>query len=107
HYGSSATPIDYGANDATTLGVPGVNISGQPFTSGQVAVTVNGGFNNPMIGYSASLPWIRGESNVDVVNNWTKIIHNHTIKWGGDVRRIHDNLLQDQTFSARGAYTFS
>ena len=107
HYGSSATPIDYGASDATTLGVPGVNLSGQLFTSGQVAVTVNGGFNNPMIGYSASLPWIRGESNVDIVNNWTKIIRNHTIKWGGDVRRIHDNLLQDQTFSARGAYTFS
>jgi hypothetical protein len=107
HYGSSATPIDYGANDATTLGVPGVNLSGQPFTTGQVAVTVNGGFNNPMIGYSASLPWVRGESNIDIVNNWTKIIRNHTIKWGGDVRRIHDNLLQDQTFSARGAYTFS
>jgi hypothetical protein len=107
HYESTATPIDYGTNDATTLGVPGVNLSGQPFTSGQVAVTVNGGFNNPMIGYSASLPWIRGESNIDIVNNWTKIIRNHTIKWGGDVRRIHDNLLQDQTFSARGAYTFS
>ena len=107
HYESSATPIDYGANDATTLGVPGVNLSGQPFTSGQVAVTMGGIFNSPMIGYSASLPWIRGESNIDIVNNWTKIIRNHTIKWGGDVRRIHDNLLQDQTFSARGAYTFS
>jgi hypothetical protein len=107
HYGSAAQSNDYGASDATTLGIPGVNLAGQPFTSGQVAVTVNGGFSNPMIGYSASVPWVRGESNIDIVNNWTKIIRNHTFKWGGDIRRIHDNLLQDQTFSARGAYTFS
>jgi hypothetical protein len=107
HLGNSAQPIDYGSNDATTIGVPGVNISGQPFTSGQVAVTLNGGFSNPLIGYSASVPWIRAESNIDVVNNWTKIIGNHTFKWGADVRRVHDDLLQDQTFSPRGAYTFS
>jgi hypothetical protein len=120
HYGSSATPIDYGTNDATTLGVPGVNISGSPFTSGQVGAFIcttpastgsstcgTNAFSNPLIGYSASMPWIRGESNIDIVNNWTKIIRNHTFKWGGDIRRIHDNLLQDQTFSARGAYLFA
>ena len=83
-----------------------MNISGQPFTSGQVAVTVNGGFSNPLIGYSASVPWIRAESNIDLVNNWTKISGNHTFKWGADIRRVHDDLLQDQTFSPRGAYTF-
>jgi hypothetical protein len=86
HLGNSAQPIDYGSTDATTIGVPGVNISDQPFTSGQVAVTLDGGFSNPLIGYSASVPWIRAESNIDVVNNWTKIIGNHTIKWGVDVR---------------------
>ena len=107
HLGNSAQPNDYGSNDATTIGVPGVNIDGQPFTSGQVAVTLNGGFSNPIVGYSASVPWIRAESNVDVVNNWTKIVGNHTFKWGADVRRVHDDLLQDQTFSPRGAYTFS
>ena len=84
-----------------------MNISGQPFTSGQVAVTVNGGFSSPLIGYSASEPWIRAESNIDFVNNWTKISGNHTFKWGVDIRRVHDDLLQDQTFSPRGAFTFS
>ncbi|HWG19099.1 MAG TPA: carboxypeptidase regulatory-like domain-containing protein [Terracidiphilus sp.] len=107
HLGNSAQTNDFGSNDATTLGVPGVNIPGQPFTSGQVAMTINGGFSNPIIGYSASEPWIRAESNIDLVNNWTKIMGNHTFKWGADVRRIHDDLLQDQTFSPRGAYTFS
>jgi len=107
HLRNSATPNDYGSPDATTIGVPGVNISGQPFTSGQVGITINDGFSNPLIGYSASLPWIRAESNIDMVNTWTRIIGNHTIKWGVDLRRVRDDLLQDQTFSPRGAFTFS
>ena len=53
------------------------------------------------------MPWIRAESNIDFVNNWTKISGNHTFKWGVDFRRIRDDLLQDQTFSPRGAFTFS
>jgi hypothetical protein len=107
HLRNAANPIDYGTNDATTIGVPGVNIDGQPFTSGQVGITINGGFSNPLIGYSASVPWIRAESNIDAVNTWTRIIGNHTIKWGVDVRRVRDDLLQDQTFSPRGAFTFN
>jgi hypothetical protein len=106
HLRNNSNPIDYGSNDAATLGVPGVNIAGQPFTSGQIGVTLNGAFSAPFIGYSASVPWIRGESNIDFVNNWTKVIHNHTLKFGADLRRIRDDLLQDQTFSPRGAYTF-
>ncbi len=107
HLRNNAQPSDYGSNDATTLGIPGVNISGQPFTSGQVGLTINGGFSGTLIGYSASEPWIRGESNIDFVNNWTKVIRNHTLKFGVDLRRVRDDLLQDQTFSPRGAFTFS
>jgi hypothetical protein len=108
HYGNSATPSGYGTDYATQVGIPGVNIS--QFTSGQVGIFMQDFTNsttNPMIGYSASLPWIRTETNVDAVNHWTKIIRNHTIKFGVDIRRIHDDLLQDQTFSPRGAITFA
>ena len=59
-----------------------------------------------MVGYSASLPWVRAETNIDFVNTWTKMAHNHTIKFGVDIRRLRDALLQDQTFSPRGRYTF-
>jgi hypothetical protein len=107
HLRNNAQPSDYGSNDADTLGIPGVNIAGQPFTSGQVGITVNGGFSGTLIGYSASEPWIRGEANIDFVNNWTKVIRNHTLKFGGDLRRVRDDLLQDQTFSPRGAFTFN
>ncbi len=107
HLRNDAQPNDYGSNDATTLGIPGVNIPGQPFTSGQVGITINGGFTGTMIGYSASVPWIRGESNIDFDNIWTKVIRNHTLKFGGDLRRVRDDLLQDQTFSPRGVFNFS
>ena len=106
NYGNSATPSGYGTDYATQAGIPGVNIS--QFTSGQVGILLSPtDFSSPIIGYSASLPWIRAETNIDGVNHWTKIIRNHTIKFGVDVRRIHDDLLQDQTFSPRGAITFA
>jgi hypothetical protein len=103
HYHNVANPTDYGQNDATALGIPNVNIS--QFTSGQVGINLNG-YTNPLIGYSVSLPWVRAEANVDLVNTWTKIYKNHTFKFGADLRRLRDDLLQDQTFSARGVYAF-
>lgn len=105
HLLNTSQPSDYGSNDATTAGIPGVNVAGQPFTSGQVGITL-GSFSGPLIGYAASMPWVRAEANIDFVNNWTKTLKNHSIKFGGDVRRVRDDLLQDQTFSPRGAYTF-
>jgi hypothetical protein len=107
HLHNVSQPSNYGSNDATTAGIPGVNVADNPFTSGQVGITINGGFSNPLIGYSASIPWVRAESNIDMVNNWTKTLKNHSIKFGGDVRRVRDDLLQDQTFSPRGLYTFN
>jgi len=104
-YHNEAHNTDYGTNTSTTLGIPGINLN--PITSGIVGITINGGFSNPLIGYSASLPWIRSETNIDFANTWTKILGNHTVKFGADLRRVRDALLQEQTFSPRGVYTFS
>jgi hypothetical protein len=106
HQRNESLVNDNGTSDATTLGIPGVNISGQPFTSGQAEITLSD-FSGPLIGYSPSEPWIRAESNIDAVNIWTKIVGNHTFKAGVDLRRVRDDLLQDQTFGPRGAFTFS
>jgi hypothetical protein len=103
HYHNEARQSDYGKADTTALGIPNVNVN--DFTSGFVGISI-GGFSSPLTGYSASLPWIRAEANIDIVNSWTKILRNHTIKFGADVRRIRDDLLQDQTFSPRGVITF-
>ncbi len=105
-YHNEAHNSDFGTNTSTTLGIPGVNLD-KTITSGIVGVTINGGFSNPLIGFSASLPWVRAETNIDFVNTWTKILGNHTVKFGVDFRRIRDALLQEQTFSPRGLYTFS
>jgi hypothetical protein len=104
HYHNDAQPSDYGQNQSTALGIPGVNIN--QFTSGIVGINLNDGFSQPTVGYSASLPWVRAEANVDLVNTWTKTIGNHTIKWGADLKRIRDDLLQDQTYSPRGIIYF-
>ncbi len=104
YYHNEANPSDYGSNDSANLGIPGVNIS--QFTSGIVGIQINDGYSNPVIGYSASLPWVRSEVNVDFVNTWTKTKGNHTVKWGFDLKRLRDNLLQDQTYSPRGIYYF-
>src|SRR5258705_9445198 len=104
-YHNEAHNADFGTNTSQTLGIPGVNLD--KITSGIVGITINGGFSNPLIGFSASLPWIRSETNIDFANTWTKILGNHTVKFGVDLRRIRDALLQEQTFSPRGLYTFN
>jgi hypothetical protein len=108
HLRNSATQTDYGSDDARTLGIPGNGPNGTNnslTTSGQVAFTVNT-FTNPLIGYSASLPWLRAESNIDFANNWTKILGNHTLKAGADIRRVRDDLLQGNNNAAAGQFYF-
>jgi len=105
HYNNKAQNADYGTNASAELGIPGVNID--EFSSGLVGINLNGGYSGPMVGYSPSLPWVRAEVNASFVNTWTKTTGNHTIKWGADIRRVRDELLQMQTFSPRGVYNFS
>jgi hypothetical protein len=105
HYHNEAKNADYGTKASEELGIPGVNLD--PITSGIVGINLNGGYSGPLIGYSASVPWVRAEANIDIVNSWTKNLGNHTIKWGVDLRRVRDELLQMQTFSPRGVFNFS
>jgi hypothetical protein len=113
HLRNSATQNDYGASDARTLGIPGNGPNGTdntPTSSGQIAIVVNNNATNfaqPLIGYSPSLPWLRAESNIDIANNWTKILGNHTLKAGADIRRVRDDLLQGNNNAAAGQFYFS
>lgn len=103
-YRNTAQQNDYGSSASTDLGVPGVNVGA--FESGLTGVFINATISDPMIGYSASLPWVRAETDLDVVSNWNKVIGTHTIKWGGNLIRLRDDLLQEQTFSPRGLWNF-
>src|SRR2546427_215667 len=104
HYRNIAHNSDFGSKASDALGITGVNLDA--FTSGQTGIDIQNGFSSPMVGYSASLPWDRGETNINAVTNWTKIHRNHTFKWGVDVRRLRDDLVQAQTFSPRGVFRF-
>lgn len=104
HYHNDALNTDYGTTASKDIGIPGVNIDA--WTSGLASINLNGGFSGPMVGYSASIPWHRAEANINVVNTWTKTLGNHTIKWGGDYRRLRDDLLQTQTINPRGSFNF-
>ena len=109
HYRNSATQTDYGKNDAATLGIPGNGPNGTDnviTSSGQVALNL-GNFTAPLVGYSVSLPWLRAESNIDFANIWTKIIRNHTLKAGVDIRRVRDDLLQGNNNAAAGSFTYA
>ena len=103
HYHNEAYQSDHGKKTSENLGIPGVNLS--DFTSGMVGINI-GGFSTPTFGYNAGFPWDRAEANIDMVNNWTKLWKNHQTKWGVDIRRIRDDLLQDQTYSPRGIIYF-
>jgi hypothetical protein len=103
-YRNDAQNQDTGSKASDELGVKGVNLDW--FTSGLTGVNVNG-FSNPIVGFSASLPWIRAETNFDFVSNWTYVKGNHTLKWGADIRRNRDDLLQTQAYSPRGLWRFT
>ena len=104
NYRNVARNADFGSKSGDAFGIPGANLD--DFTSGMPSIRIAGYTNDPLIGYSASQPWDRGETSIDVVNSWTKIRGNHTFKWGGDIRRLRDDLVQAQTFSPRGIFRF-
>ncbi len=105
HYNNVAQNSDYGTKSSDQIGIPGVNLD--EYSSGITSVILGGGYSDYTVGYVGSLPWKRAEANINVVNTWTKNLSNHTIKWGVDIRRIRDELLQMQTFSSRGLYRFA
>ena len=109
HYRNVANNTDRGKSVTDEIGVdiPGANL-GDSNTSGMpcIVLTGNNG-DNCLAGYSASLPWIRGETNFNIANNWTKTSGNHTFKWGVDVHRLRDDLAQWQDQNPRGVLRFT
>lgn len=104
HYQNVNRQSDYGTDASSQLGIPGVNLD--PFTSGIVAVNV-AEYSEPLVGYAATIPWQKSEANIDIVDNWTKIAGNHSIMFGGEIRRIRNDVTQGYTFSPRGEFDYA
>jgi hypothetical protein len=104
-YNNKAESAANGLTTAKDVGIPGANLD--EFTSGMSSINLQG-YSNPVVGYSASLPWNRGETTYTAAVTMTKLWGNHTIKFGGDYRHNNDYLLQTQDQGGpRGFFTFN
>ncbi|MGH9327141.1 MAG: TonB-dependent receptor domain-containing protein [Terriglobia bacterium] len=103
HFWNTAQQVDYGTDATTALGIPGINIS--PFNSGITTIQVTD-YSEPLIGYNNGLPWARGETHIDLNNAFTWVKGNHTFKFGWEIQRVRDDLLQGQSPNPRGVYTY-
>ncbi len=103
-YSNVAENLDAGTNASEAIGIKGANLD--RWTSGISSMSISG-YSDPLVGYAGSLPWNRAETNIDFVSNWTKLLKNHTIKFGVDIRRLRDELLQTQDAGGpRGEFQF-
>lgn len=93
-----------GLKTSDEVGIRGVNVDES--SAGLTRIQING-FTAPVLGFSPSLPWDRGETTSNTQATLTKLVGNHTIKFGGEYRRNRDFLLQVQdNGGTRGRYIF-
>lgn len=104
HYLNQVRQSDFGSGDTANLGIPGGNPD--PFNSGIPEIRI-GGYSSPMLGYYFAYPVNHAETNIDIVNNWTKTLGNHIIKFGGEIRRLRDDQRSSLLYDPRGNYSFT
>jgi outer membrane receptor protein involved in Fe transport len=105
-YHNEALSAGQGLDSSTQVGIPGANYD--EFSSGISRINIQNGFTAPLVGFSNSLPWDRGEETFSVVGMLTKITGNHTVKVGTEVRHNEDFLLQIQDAGGvRGDFQFN
>lgn len=89
---------NYNQAEGTDLGIPNVNQGdlalngGLPQFNIDVPNTGANGSSNVEYGTSTNQFYQR-EYQIQLVNNWTHFVGNHSIKFGGDVRRAHNHLI--------------
>jgi hypothetical protein len=104
YYQNQAVSAGDGLLTAEQVGIRGANID--EWTSGLTQIDITG-FNNPVVGFSNSLPWDRSERTTQFAAVFTKLKGNHTIKFGEDFRHNREFLLQTQdNGGSRGRYQF-
>jgi hypothetical protein len=121
-YHVNVVPNGVGTTPAKDVGIPGLN-TGDTFTSGQPSYFVgnsggdgqdtgqvgsSGGLSNFGFGLGVNrcnCPLIEQEDQFQFVNNWTKIMGNHQIKFGADIRYARNLRVPSDNHRA-GELTF-
>ncbi len=94
-YKVDVLPNDFGTSPAADAGIPGLNIAGDPFTSGLPFFEINGGtaqmrFGSGLDAGRCNCPLAQDEKQWQVASNLTKVFGNHTAKFGFDIRRAYN-----------------
>lgn len=81
---------DASSEPMNAFGAPGLNL-GTPFTGGLSSFFLNGfggfsAFGDGLNVGRCNCPLVESEQQFQFVNNWTKIVGNHQIKFGADIR---------------------
>jgi outer membrane receptor protein involved in Fe transport len=91
-------------NLGTQLGIPGLNGMGYPLSDGAPVFNISttaggGGIGSTQLGGSPSAPVRQREDQFQFTNNWTRIMGNHTLKAGADLRYGREN--RQESFDSR------
>ena len=104
-YHNVATSQAAGLKTSEEVGIKNVNTD--DFSSGLTQINITG-FSGPVLGFSASVPWDRGETTYVGSGIISKIKGNHTIKVGEEINKNRDLLLQIQdNGGVRGHFDFN
>jgi Carboxypeptidase regulatory-like domain/TonB dependent receptor len=81
---------DFNQEPMNAFGIPGLNL-GTPFTGGLSSFFLNGNggfsaFGDGLNVGRCNCPLVESEQQFQFVNNWTKIMGNHQLKFGADIR---------------------
>lgn len=87
-----------------SLGIPGTNIDDFFSATGIPMIAVSG---YTSLGSATTLPFDITENSYNIVNNWTRIFGNHTVRFGGDLRRLKLDKSQATSSNPRGLDTFT
>src|SRR5215813_7818081 len=99
--------ISQAAGLKTSADVGIKNVNTDSFSDGLTQINING-FSGPVLGFSNSLPWDRGETTYVGSGIVTKTYGNHTFKFGEEFQKNRDFLLQIQdNGGVRGHFDFN
>ncbi|WP_158941584.1 TonB-dependent receptor [Granulicella sp. S190] len=111
-YNINDQKFDAGTSAATSLGFGGLNTA-DPITSGLPGFQINTFTGSTQTEWGAGLninrcncPLIEKEDQYQIVNNWTKTIRNHAVKFGVDLRYAR-NLRVPSDVDRTGLFNFN
>jgi outer membrane receptor protein involved in Fe transport len=109
-YKVNVLPFDFGTRPATDAGIPGLNLD-DTFSSGLPAGFVQGpvgafNFGSGLGVNRCNCPLDQNEKQFQLVGNVTRLVGNHSVKFGVDVRRAY-NLRVPSDAHRSGELTFA